>query len=195
MKIGMIFESGPQGAEKQVCEDLARRIKPGRQLVSVTHRNKPEMIADCGKDVVNLLKEGCKRILIVWDLFPPWREGKRPCRKEDREAILESLKNAGVAKAPVFLICIREELEAWLLADEHALSAFLSTPAHPAKEVPVTKHPDDVQNPKGRLKKIFQLNRRGAYNDLVHAIKIIEKADVRRLAKSDSFRRFAEKLQ
>ena len=195
MKVGMIFESGPQGADKMVCEHIAKQLCPGIVISSATHVNKPDMIADCGKDVVNLMKEGCRRILIIWDLFPPWR-GKdgRPCRKEDRLAILKSLKQAGMAKAPVFLICIREELEAWLLADGRALSAHLSTPEHQVK-VKSEKNPDSVSNPKGCIKRIFQRNRRGKYNDLVHAIKIIRKLpDLEHLRKSDSFSRFEEKL-
>lgn len=195
MKIGMIFESGPQGAEKMVCEHIAKQLCPGIVISSATHVNKPDMIASCGKDVVQLLKEGCKRIIVVWDLFPPWRKtGKKPCRKEDRDAILNSLKLAGVEKTAVFLICIREELEAWLLADGRAIAAVLSTAAHPVRTIPDEKRPDHVANPKGRLKRLFRVHRRGEYNDLVHAIKIIKVADLTRLRHSASFRRFKAKL-
>lgn len=195
MRIGMVFESGPQGAEKQVCEYLARQLRPGVTISSATHRNKAEMIADCGKDVVQLLKEGCKRILIVWDLFPPWRKaGEKPCRKKDREAILKSLELAGVADAPVFLVCVREELEAWLLADGRAIAKVLSTAAHPVTAISDSQQPDHVPNPKGRLKRLFRIHRRGEFNDLLHAIKIIRTADLRRLRRSESFRRFEAKL-
>lgn len=156
MKGGMIFESGPQGAERQVCEYLANRIRPGIVIVPVTHRNNPEMIADCGKDVAQLLRERCHRVLIIWDLFPPWRKrGEQPCRKEDRKAILKSLEQAGMRNAPVFLLCIREELEAWLLADGRALSTVLSTEAHPVR-VQSERHPDHVTDPKGETETHFQ---------------------------------------
>ena len=92
------------------------------------------------------------------------------------------------------LLCIREELEAWLLADGRALSTVLSTEAHPVR-VQNERHPDHVTCPKGRLKRIFKQNRRGTYNDLVHAIKIIrELQDLDHLRRSESFRRFEEKL-
>jgi len=195
MKIGLILESGPQGAEKQVCEHLARRLVPGVIISSVPHRNKPEMIEDCGKDAAQLVKEKCKKILIVWDLFPPWRKAKeKPCRKADREAILKSLKLAGVEEAPVFLVCIREELEAWLLADGKAIAAILSTAAHPVANIADAKNPDHVSNPKGRMKRLFRDHRRGEFNDLIHAIKIIQVADLRRLRRSESFCRFEAKL-
>jgi len=195
MRIGMVFESGPQGADKQVCEYLAQKIRPGVTICSVTHRNKAEMIADCGKDVLQLQKTRCERILIIWDLFPPWRKsGERPCRKEDREAILKSLRLAGVSNATLFMICIREELDAWLLADGRAITTVLSTVAHPARRIADSRNPDHVTNPKGRLRRLFSENRRGAYNDLVHAIKIIKEADLAKLRRSCSFCRFEEKL-
>lgn len=195
MKVGIVIESGPDGAERKVCEHLAVQIRPGITISWATHRNKPDMIANCGRAVVQLLKDGCKRVIILWDLFPPWRKsGQKPCRREDRLAILKSLKLAGVEKSPVFLVCIREELEAWLLADGRAVTAVLSTEAHPARRVADSRNPDHVGNPKRRLKRLFRENRRGEYNDLVHAIKIIRQADLNKLRRSDSFCRFEEKL-
>ena len=70
MKIGMIFECGPQEADKKVCERVARQIKPDIQITSVTLDNKPNLITNCGKVAAQLIKQGCDRILIVWDLYP-----------------------------------------------------------------------------------------------------------------------------
>lgn len=121
----MIFECGPQGADKKVCERFARQIKPDVQIVSITLDNKPNLVSNCGKVAAQLIKQGCDRILIVWDLYPAWREkGQKPCRKEDRQAIQDSLTNAGVTSANVYLICIEPELEEWFLYD---LTALLSS--------------------------------------------------------------------
>ena len=195
MKIGMIFESGLQGADKLVCEYLAKNIRQGVSISSATHFNKAEMIANCGRDVVHLLSEGCDRIMIIWDLYPPWRTKREsPCRKLDREAIFSSLKLAGVEHAPVVLVCIREELESWLLTDGPALAAVLSTKTHKVRNIPSERNPDYVGNPKGRLKRLFRTHNRGAYNELVHSIKIIKAADLNRLRNSESFCRFENKL-
>ncbi len=114
----MIFECGPQGADKKVCEKFARQIKPDIQITSVTLDNKPNLVASCGRVTAQLIKQGCDRILIIWDLYPAWREKKqKPCRKEDRQAIQNSLTNAGVTSANVYLICIEPELEEWFLFD------------------------------------------------------------------------------
>ncbi|NER50235.1 MAG: hypothetical protein F6J92_26880 [Symploca sp. SIO1A3] len=95
MKIGMIFECGPDGADKSVCEHLVRMLNPDIEIApSVTLGNKPNLLSECGIFAAQLLADGCDRIVIIWDLYPAWREkGQRPCRKEDCEMIKDSLLN------------------------------------------------------------------------------------------------------
>ncbi|HAJ62784.1 MAG TPA: hypothetical protein DCP31_29085 [Cyanobacteria bacterium UBA8543] len=195
MKVGMIFECGPDGADKKVCEHLARMIQPDIEISSVTLDNKPNLLCECGMAAAQLLTDGCDRIIIVWDLHPPWREKKQPpCRKEDRAAIINSLANAGVTSPHVYLVCIEEELEAWLLADGRAISAVLSKPTHPVK-VKDKKNLEGIKNPKKQLNKIFQENTGRPYVDRQHAKMIVEKLeDLNKLRRSVTFVRFAEKV-
>lgn len=195
MKVGMIFECGPAGADKAVCELLARRLKPSIQIISVTLDNKPKLLADCGQAAAQLFQDGCERVIIVWDLYPPWRTcGTKPCRREDRQAIARSLKKANVKSKSVYLVCIEEELEAWLIADGRALSAVLSRPAHPVK-VKDTLKPERVGTPKTRLKKLFQQHRDQPYTDRLHAEKIVNAMpDLNRIKRCVSFVRFAVKV-
>lgn len=117
MKVGMIFECGSRGADKQVCEYLAQKLIPGIEIASVTLDNKKNLVAECGTSVMLLLQNSCEKVLIIWDLYPPWgQKGERPCRKADREIILKSLADAGTpTNAPVYLVCVEQELEAGLL--------------------------------------------------------------------------------
>lgn len=195
MKVGMIFECGPQGADVRVCTYLAKRLRPDLELSTVTLDNKPRLLANCGKAAAQLLREGCDRVVIVWDLYPPWRaSGVKPCRKEDRDSIQRSLAQASIASEQVFLVCIREELEAWLLADRRALENHLSRPTRPAV-VAETSRPESCRNPKGRIQHLFRQHNR-AYNDLVDAERIVQNLpDLRRLHRScETFRRFALKV-
>lgn len=193
MKVGMIFECGPQGADKKVCEYLAKKINPTVEISSVTLDNKKKLTSECGRAAATLLNEGCGKIVIIWDLHPAWRnKDYPPCRKEDREEIFRSLTTSNVPIDKVMLICIEEELEAWLIADERAISIFLSskTRAFSAKKV---KKPEQRKNPKGYLTQIFVevRGRSYKYNDLIHAEKIIrELPDLNRLQKCPSFLRF-----
>lgn len=195
MKIGMIFECGPDGADKKVGEWLAKRIRQDLELMSITLDNKPNLVSECGRSTADLIAQGCERVLIFWDLYPPWRkDGERPCRKEDRENILQSLKEAGVPLKFVSLICITEELEAWLIADGRALSVFLSTPSHPVR-IKDEKKPERVRNPKKKLLKLFRETIGKEYVDMLHAEKIVRNLpDFKKIRRAASFLRFEEKL-
>ncbi len=196
MKVGLIFECGPQGADKAVCEHLARMLEPDIEISSVTLDSKPDLVRDCGEAAAALLDEGCERVVIIWDLYPPWGGKKqKPCRRKDRENILQSLAQAGVNSPHVYLVCIEKELEAWLLADERAIRAVLSRDTFEAK-VPRTKNPEQTTNPKKRLIKIFKENgRNSGYTDLTDAIRIVrELTDLKKLKKCATFVRFAVKV-
>lgn len=194
MKVGMIFECGPKGADRTVCEHLAKRIRSDLEIKSETLDNKPNLIAECGTVAAQLLEDGCERVVIVWDLYPAWREkGAKPCRKEDREGIAASLTSAGLELDKVALVCIEEELEAWLLADNRAISIVLSRPTHKV-DIKRQRNPERG-NPKKRMTKLFNENAGQPYRDLKHA-ETIAKAipDFQRLRRVDTFRRFALKV-
>lgn len=194
MKIGMIFECGPNGPDQQVCEYLVNRLEPEYEISSATLNNKPNLLSDCGPAAATLLEGGCDRVVIIWDLYPAWRKkGERPCRREDREAIFQSLANADVDSSRVYLVCIEEELEAWLLADERALIQVLSRPTHPVKLNRI-KNTEEVTNPKARLTQIYKENRGHKYNDLTDAIRIVRAIpDYGRIQRCRTFQRFALK--
>lgn len=194
MKIGLILECAPEGPDQQVCEHVLVRLRPNAEVLSVTLRNKPNHIASCGDAAAQLLSEGCQRVIIVWDLYPPWRpRGERPCRREDREEIFSSLEQAGVALPNVHLVCIREELEAWLLADRGAISTAISKMTGCRARIPDTKKPELVRNPKGRLDNIFREHTPRPYQGHTHAIRIIREADFKKIKRCPSFARFALK--
>lgn len=195
--IGMVFECGPQGADKQVCEYLARHLRPGIEIKSRTLDNKDNLLRDAGKVAAQLLKDGCACVLIVWDLRPAWPDKKaKSCRHDERQAVLMRLTEASVsANAPVVLICIEQELEGWLLANERAISALLSTSAH-AYAVPKVKTPDSVMQPKAAMLGHFKKARGWRYDDKVDALRVLKASivDVPRLRRSPSFARFEAKL-
>lgn len=135
-------------------------------------------------------------MLIVWDLRPAWPDKKdKPCRAKERQILLDGLKKEGLQNAPVYLVCIEQELESWLLASDHSISAFPSTPAHPYQARRV-KRPDREANPKAAMNNHFMAARGTRYEDRVHAIKVLKATvlDWKRLQQSASFARFERKL-
>ena len=204
-KLGLIVECGPLGADLKVFKHIVTRLDVNTVVEPITLDNKKKLIAGCGESTVRLLAEGCERVLIVWDLFPAWREdGQKPCRKTDREQIFAALVAAGVApkdfesptanaadKRKVFFVCIEEELEAWLLADKTALETVLSKSSR-AVRLNRFKNPETIDNPKKRLTKIFKQEAGWEYNDRVNAEGIIKAvSDLKTVAKAcPTFSRF-----
>lgn len=162
----------------------------------MTLGNKANLLKDAGKVAAALLAEGCERVLIVWDLRPAWPDKKhKPCRKAERDAILDAISNASIANSPVFLVCVEQELESWLLADEAKISAFLSTNTH-AYTASRTSKPDRIQNPKSVMMNHFKAARNWRYEDRTHAVKILQAddMDLKKLRRSPTFVRFEAKL-
>jgi len=170
-------------------------IAPRVRVSIATLDNKRNLIAGCGPVAAQLLADSCRGVLVIWDLFPPWRpKGAKPCRREDRRQIQDSLRQSGVKANQVALICIQEELEAWLLADGRALSAVLSSPAHPAR-VSDVRRPDQVRNPKKHLGRLFKRHTGTLYTDRYHAIQIVRNLpDLNRLRRVPAFARFESKV-
>lgn len=199
MKIGLILECGPMGAEKKVHPYLAKQLRPELEIETVTLDNKPKLLAGCGAATRNLLKT-CDRVLIIWDLYPSWREGgERPCRHADREAAFASLDAADVSRDDVALICIEEELEAWLIADERAVETVLKsfkTNGQLRNRLPRQRRPESVSNPKKLLVRWFKAENGRPYVDRDHA-HLIARAltTVDRLSGLPTFDRFAAKLR
>ena len=199
MKVGFIVECGPEGAETRVIPYLARMIDDRIEPDVVPLARKPVLKRECGMWVKALLERGCSCVLIIWDLLPDWGEYEgKGCRHDDRRQIAESLASAGLDPADqrIRLICIEKMLEAWLIADERALSAFLSTQAHPV-HVLRQKRAEHVPDAKAALTALFERSgsRIRRYEDRQHAIRIAEKLpNLERLRRLQSFRRFEAKL-
>jgi hypothetical protein len=198
IKVGLILECGPGGPDEQIYRHLAQALIPKIKLSCETMVDKPKLVADCGKVAARLLAVGCERVGIVWDLFPKWRvPDEQHCLGQDRDEIAASLDEAKVGAPRVQLVCVQEELEAWLLADSRALTAFFSRPAHPAKKMPEFKRPEGMSNPKGHLRKLFNkyLGKHRRYNEMVDAFRIFQNVqDWERLKRCPSFVRFVERV-
>ncbi|MDO8724142.1 MAG: DUF4276 family protein [Syntrophales bacterium] len=198
MKVGFIFECGRGGADGQVGQYFADRLKPQIEIDSRYIDNKQNLLENCGP-VAALLVKNCDSVVILWDLYPAWRErGIKPCRKDDRLKIFSSLKTNNVPLQKVALVCIEEELEAWLLADIRAVNSVIAAckHPHPVGKLPNYKEPEKIKAPKTRLTRIFnqELGAYRRYVDYQDAIRIARAIpDFTKMRRSCTFRRFVEK--
>jgi len=199
MKIGFILECGPMGADKKVHTLLAKRVQPSIEIDAVTLDDKKKLIAGCGAAARVLLKT-CHRVLVIWDLYPAWRQrGELPCRHTDRLAAFASLDAARVPRGRVTLVCIDAELETWLIADERAVKAVLTKlkSPHPLGTIVAKqKRPESNTNPKRTLERWFKAETGRSYIDRDHAHQIAAAIpNLSRLRDLATFSRFTANLR
>ena len=196
MTVGFILEGGPSSPDKRVFKLLAERLRPGTEVAIIPLGPKQTLISRCGEVTAMLFEKGCSCVIIVWDLYPAWGvHGSKPCLKKDRDAINESLAAAGVTSSKVHLVCIHKMLEAWLLADEKALSAVLTKLRNHKITVPRVRRPEDPVKPKNVLSQIFGTLGGTKFQAYVHAEPIInEVKDLKKLDRCKSFTYFRLKL-
>jgi len=136
------------------------------------------------------LKQGCERIVIVWDLLPRWKDKHiKPFCKTDVAEVRAALQKANVDDERVRLLCIAAELETLLIADERALERVLERSTRKAN-CPYKRHPHKLPDPKSDLDGVFRAHGR-VYSSLTDALKIAQALnDFNRLAPIPSFKRF-----
>jgi hypothetical protein len=205
MKLGFIFECGPDGGDMKVFRHLSKMILAGVNIPFEEKKHfdyeplssKPGLLKESGKAAKRLLGAGCEKVFIVWDLFPAWRDDReKPCRHEDKEAIKASLAAHQISPEQVIFLCLEEELEAWLIADGRALNAYFSKPHRKIDEITDNKNPDKAKDPKGILTGYFKRFKGGIkYDGNTHAEQIAKQLpDFKRIRRSETFRRFYLKL-
>lgn len=197
MRIGMIFECKKDGPDYRVCCHFAKRVRADIEIREVTLGDKATLVADCGKSADLLLKSGCERVLIIWDLRPAFPNGEKLDCVRECELVKDALTAAGVTSPKVYLVAIREELETWLIADKEAVRAYLKTNEHDVDLPKNWKKPENVKQPKAALNNQFQSSPRHhcRYSDMLHALPIARNCDLARLEKVQSFKRFADKVR
>ncbi len=192
MKYGFIFECWIDGPDCNVLKHLVNKIVPEVMFEPVTLGNKAVLLEECAENADLLLRSGCDKVFIVWDLMPKY--SGCTCIAQERNLIRQQLINKNVPLVNVEYIGIVHELESWLIADISALESILSTVEHPIK-LTRFRYPDREKNPKKKLKKLFKQYKGFEYIDLDSALRIIKKVQrPEDLKRSETFKRFYFKL-
>jgi hypothetical protein len=140
-----------------------------------------------------LSADKCDHVFIIWDLHPEWRQDISSAKSCAFECAEMRDQIPGKFAAKITPICILRSLEAWILADERALSAYFSRPAH-AVNIARVSRPDRDTDPKGHIFSIFKQQGR-RYTDRLDAVRVIQATkNTNRLRRVSSFARLSEKL-
>ena len=194
MKIGFVLECTLDGPEMQICRWLAQQTCPEftpDNLLFRTMRNKQFLMEGCGDAASNLLDSGCEHVFILWDLRPSWPNGEKSTKLSEMKIVNGMLDAANVPTDQVTCVCIVQELEAWLLVDTKALRDFCG-PKN--KHISSPGRVEHVDWPKNRVENLLK-NRGKTYAAHYDALRIIQKADPRKLRKVPSYKQLEDKLR
>ncbi|MDZ4286548.1 MAG: hypothetical protein U0984_01240 [Prosthecobacter sp.] len=176
MKIGLIVECVQEGPETKVLPALGALFRDDLSFEIESLGNKPNVLNRCGRSAKALLDlSKCDRVLVVWDARPPWKEENVEMDPEkEKQKALSSLESSGLANDPrIRLICIVEELEAWLLADGRGITARVNQlrRARPKLKVSITdsKRVETIEWPKSVMQNLFRKYEVRDYNDWLDA--------------------------
>jgi Domain of unknown function (DUF4276) len=162
-----------------------------KNAVFQTMGNKEKLMLNGGEAARVLLETGCAHVFVVWDLRPSWPNKTRSDCQSETKVVKDLLDKAGVPDERVTCICIKEELEAWLLADTAALQDFCGGNK---KLIPSQGRVDHIDWPKSRVESIILERTHRKYAPHYHAVPILMKANRAKLRKVPSYKQFEDKL-
>ncbi|MFN7748225.1 MAG: hypothetical protein ACK51D_05710 [Cyclobacteriaceae bacterium] len=198
MKVGFILECTPQGPDAAIYTYLAKHFCNDLEILKPETLSSKAGVMEQGADVAKtLLDTGCDYVFIIWDRMPKWG-GTGRC--EDHIATLEnSLQQVGADRAKIFLCCISDMLESWLIADGRGIDAWIASKTnHPMPGFGDHKTPATQTSPKERIKSYLQQNfPKWKYKDFENNFDILKHIpEFSRVANwNDSFRFFKERVE
>jgi hypothetical protein len=193
-RLGLVLECGREGADERVLRCLIARLSSDTEVRVAAMGDKAALFRDGIQAADKLLSaDKCDHVFVIWDLHPEWRQDISSAKSCAFECAEMRKQLPGKLADKITPICILRSLEAWILADERALSAYFSRPAHAVK-IPRVPSPDRDKDPKGRIFTMFKQQGR-RYTDRLDAVRVIQATqNTNRLRRIPSFARLSEKL-
>lgn len=199
MKVGFILECRPGGPDASVYKYVAEKLCPSLVIEKPqTMVNKPRLMEEGPVVAQTLLESGCEYVFIIWDKKPRWDDPLGNCYT-DREALTHSLTLLEVDITKVFLCCIDQMLESWLIADSRGFMSWIrSKTTHALPGIGDHKTSAKQASPKDRITNYLENHyNKWKYNDYQDNIEIVKRLpDFDRAARwNDSFRFLKESIE
>jgi hypothetical protein len=192
MRIGMILECTSKGPDAIIYPYLAKLFCKTLMIRNgdiITLNNKANVMNESPEIAKILLDSGCDYVFIIWDRMPKWG-GTGSCEDHKKE-VSDGLNSFKVDKDKVFLCCIRDMLESWILGDGSAITQYFQSfsASHRLSQFPDYKSSVEQSQPEEKLKRYNK--RYDKYSDNFKIVKLI--SDFDKIAKrNDSFKYFKD---
>lgn len=196
MKAGLILECRTGGPDaiiyKYVANEICKKLKIEKPETLV---NKKRLIEEAPIVTETLIESGCDYVFIIWDRKPRWEDKAGNCIT-DKATLTKGMNALGLDLSKIFLCCIDEMLESWLIADKRGVNNWIkSKTTHALPDFGDHKDKANQTAPKDRIKNYLKQHfNKWKFNDYDDNIDIVKALpDFNRAARwNDSFRYFLE---
>lgn len=195
-KVGIIIEAPKDSGDQKVFAWLIEQYCKNISVVFIGNRNKNDLFNDSPEQCVGLFEfDNCDEVLIIYDLKPRFDTKSNRANVHFQDKLTAKLHRMGLDMKKITLICIKQMLETWLIADENAVRNYK-----------IKKHKLSATQPyfKGGKKQLSNPKPKGLietylsdYNPTTTALEIIKQANLntvgRRCSSLVEFRDFINK--
>jgi hypothetical protein len=195
-KVGIIIEAPKDSGDQKVFAWLIEQYCKNISVVFIGNRNKNDLFNDSPEQCVGLFEfDNCDEVLIIYDLKPRFDTKSNRANVHFQDKLTAKLRSMGLDMQKITLICIKQMLETWLIADENAVLNYkIKKHKLTATQPYFNGGKKQLNNPKPKdLIETYLSD----YNPTTTALEIIKQADLnivcRRCSSLVEFRNFINK--
>lgn len=124
-KVGIIIEAPKDSGDQKVFAWLVEQYCKNISVVFIGNRNKTDLFNDSPEQCVGLFEfDNCDEVLIIYDLKPRFDTKSNRANVHFQNELTAKLQSMRLDMQKITLICIKQMLETWLIADENAVRNY-----------------------------------------------------------------------
>ena len=175
MKVGFIVECTLGGPDAKIYPYVAKQLCDALVIEKPeTLKDKKSLLQEAPLVAQTLFENGCDTVFIIWDKKPRWGIGGN-C-ETDKETLAKELASLEVDTTKVFLCCIDELLESWLIADGDGVTNWINSKTpHKIRAFDDHKTKQEQSSPKEKISAYLKSNYgKWKYNDFIDDFGILQ---------------------
>lgn len=195
-KVGIIIEAPKDSGDQKVFAWLIEQYCKNIHVVFIGNRNKNDLFNDSPNQCENLFSiDNCDEVVIIYDLKPRFDTRSSQANANFHTNLTAKLISKGLNIQKISIICIKQMLETWLIADENAVRNYkIKKHKLTAAQPNFNGGKRQINNPKPKdlIEKYLS-----EYSPTTTALDIIKQADLNTVGRRSSsfieFRNFIQK--